>query len=203
MSLDEQMENFATMGGIRPTTNAYNEIYTFKAPETIVETVRRLGLYVEYSTDGVFYPITLYGENLPVKVNFGNVELNETAALDIDITTDSKFKLYNFRGANVALDDKTVFNGSFEEDSIVFASTPLGDIILEQNKTCPIEESITIHANHIGLGNATGKFAGRISYNLSSDNGEIITISASDNSIERADDIFYTAEIHSGLASDR
>ncbi|MBR3917098.1 MAG: chromosome partitioning protein ParA, partial [Bacteroidaceae bacterium] len=189
VALDEQMESFANMGVIHNTSNAYNEIYTFRATETIVETVRRLKLYVEYSSDGPFYPITLYGENLPVQVSFGNIELNETASMDIDITTDKKFKLYNFKGAKVSPEDKTVFNGSFEEDSIVFASTPLGDIILEYNKQCPIEETATIHANHIGLGNAVGKFAGRISYNLLDENGEIITISASDNSTERADDI--------------
>ena len=63
-SIDEQMANMANLG-LRTTTNAYNEIYTFKAPETIGAVVSRLGLRTNYSKPGLLHPETLMASRFP------------------------------------------------------------------------------------------------------------------------------------------
>ena len=80
-SIEEQMEAFANIG-LRSTTSAYNEIYTFRAPETTIETARRLKLYVEYSQKGKLHPTTLYGSNVPVHVEFCDINIQITYASD-------------------------------------------------------------------------------------------------------------------------
>ena len=96
-SLEEQMETFANMG-FRSSTSSYNEIYTFRAPETTVETAHRLKLYVEYSQPGKFHPTTLYGRTVPVYAEFCDTDIESTAGFDIEIRPDSTFTLSNFNG---------------------------------------------------------------------------------------------------------
>lgn len=189
-SIDEQMENFANMGTFRPTTNATNEIYTFKAPETILETVKRLKLYIQYSKDGALYPETLYGETVPVSINLCDKGIEMSASLDIDVNPDKSFKLYNFKGDTS--EGAQVIEGNFDNDSIVLVSSPLGDIILENNTLCLLEKTTTIHVNQIGLQTAAAKYGGKISYSTGEEDSDLIKISISDHSIERADDILET-----------
>ena len=195
-NLSEQMENFASLGGYRQSTNAHNEIYAFKAPETIKETARRLKLYMQYESQGRFHKNTLYGENLPATVNLLSIGNDSTASLDMDFTPDGTFRLYNFRTNGVS--DNTPVEGDFKSDSITLVCTPLGDIILEQNKRCYIKETQTINIRHIGLDNAAAQLGGKLSFNVNdqegeggkgSKSGDIITISINDHSTERADDI--------------
>ena len=195
-NLSEQMENFATLGGYRNSTDVYNEIYAFKAPETIKETARRLKLYMEYESQGRFHKNTLYGENLPAMVNLLNIGNDSTASLNMDISPDGSFKLYNFRADGIS--DNTAVNGDFKEDSITLVCTPLGDIILEQNKHCRFDGKMTIGIRHIGLSNAASKLGGKLNFKVegeddskggNSKGSDIITISINDPSIERADDI--------------
>lgn len=189
-SIDEQMENFANMGTFRPSLNAYNEIYTFKAPETIVEAVRRLRLNMEYQSEGIFHLNTLYGESLPVKVTLCDIGIDEPAALSIDITPEGEFTMHGFKGRNI--EKQSPVKGSFGNDTVTIASTPLGDIILERNMQCHFKEKMTVLVKQIGLQNAAALYGSKVSYILENEDSEIITMSISDLSIERADDILKT-----------
>lgn len=189
-SIDEQMENFANMGTFRPSLNAYNEIYTFKAPETIVETVRRLRLNMEYQSEGTFHLNTLYGESLPIKVTLCDIDVNEPVAFSIDINRNGDFRLHGFKGRN--LKGNTPVNGSFGKDTVTIASTPLGDVILERNMQCRLDDKTTVLVKQIGLQNAAALYGSKIAYVLENEDSEIIKISINDLSIERADDILRT-----------
>ena len=190
-SIDEQMESFASLGTFRPTTNATNEIYTFKSPETILETVKRLRLYIQYSSEGTFHPETLYGEKQPVSAEFCDMGIEMQAAFDISIKPDGSFSIYNFQGGKAKGDESIA--GEFGNDSIVLVTSPLGDIIVERNTGYKIEKETAIHVRQIGLQAAASLFGGRISYSTNDEeNGDIIRITVNDNSIERADDILET-----------
>ena len=194
-NLQEQMENFANMGTGKASTNAYNEIYTFRAPETIRETARRLKLYTEYRSDGAFHSNTLYGESLPAMVNLCDIDIKEQASLTMDITPDGKFRLYGFNGMNA--EGSTTVDGNFDNDTITLVYTPLGDIILERNTRCHLDQPMTIYISHIGIDAASGRLGGKLSFSTSGGNenskaNELINISVNDQSIERADDILTT-----------
>lgn len=186
-SLSDQMENFASMGINKQGTNAYNEIYTFRAPEIIEETVSRLDLHTEYSSEDTFYPNVLYGENLPAAAHICDIDPDENAGFDIEITPEKEFRLYNFKGNTT--DGPKEVSGDFKNDTITLVSSPLGDIILELNTAFRFDGTEKYTVNHIGLHNAASKYSGRLSFQKNDEESEIIAITINDHSIERADDI--------------
>ena len=188
-SLDEQMETFANMG-FRSSTSLYNEIYAFKAPETTIETARRLNLNIEYSQKGKFHPTTLYGTTVPVRADFCDIDPQGTAGFDIEINPDSTFTLSNFTGKTIT-DQRTV-TGKLTSDPLTFAATPVGTIALSYNPQYKIRKPIAYTVKHIGLNHATAKYIGKLGYILSEENNNKISIFINDNSIERADDILRT-----------
>ena len=188
-SLEEQMETFANMG-FRSSTSSYNEIYTFRAPETTVETARRLKLYVEYSQPGKFHPTTLYGRTVPVYAEFCDIDIESAAGFDIKIRPDSTFTLSNFNG-NIISEQHPV-EGKLTNDTQTFVATPIGTIALSINPTYKLRKETSYSVQHIGLHNATGKHINKLSYSIDEENENVISISINDNSIERADDILRT-----------
>ena len=187
-SLDEQMETFANMG-FSTSTSTYNEIYTFKAPETTVETARRLKLHVEYSKEGKFHPTTLYGTTVPVHADFCDIDIQDIAGFDIEIRPDSTFTMYNFSGSTITT--QQTIEGRLENDSLTFVASPVGTIALTPNKAYKIIKPIKYSVKHIGLNNSIGKHLSKLSYSTK-ENSSAISISTSDQSIERADDILRT-----------
>ena len=188
-SLEEQMETFANMG-FRSSTSSYNEIYTFRAPETTVETARRLKLYVEYSQPGKFHPTTLYGRTVPIYAEFCDIDIESTAGFDIVIRPDSTFTLSNFNG-NIISEQRAV-EGKLTNDPQTFVATPIGTVALSPNPTYKTRKEVSYSVQHIGLHNATGKHISKLSYSIDEENDNVITITINDNSIERADDILRT-----------
>ena len=187
-SLDEQMETFANMG-FRTSTNTHNEIYTFKAPETTIETARRLKLYIEYSKAGKFHPTTLYGTTVPVYADFCDIDIQDIAGFDIEIKPDNTFTMFNFSGNTTTT--QQAIEGRLENDSLTFVATPVGTIALSPNKAYKIIRPITYSVKHTGLNHSVGKHLHKLSYNTS-ENNSVISISTNDQSIERADDILRT-----------
>ena len=186
-SLDEQMETFANMG-FRSSTSTYNEIYTFKAPETTVETARRLKLYIEYSQEGRFHPTTLYGRTVPVSAEFCDIDIQDVAAFDIEVKPDSTFTIFNFLGNTIT--GQHAVEGKLSNDPLTFIPTPIGTISLCPTAGYKIIKPTTYTVRHIGLNNSVGKYISRLSYYANENN--TISISTSDQSIERADDILRT-----------
>ena len=188
-SLEEQMETFANMG-FRSSTSSYNEIYTFRAPETTIETARRLKLYVEYSQAGKFHPTTLYGRTVPVHAEFCDIDIESAAGFDIELRPDSTFKLSNFNGNIIG--EQHPIEGKLTDEPQTFVATPIGTIALSLNPACKTMKETSYSVQHIGLHNATGKYVNKLSYSIDEENENVISISINDNSIERADDILRT-----------
>ena len=186
-SLDEQMETFANMG-FRSSTSTYNEIYTFRAPETTVETARRLKLYIEYSQEGKFHPTTLYGRTVPVSADFCDIDIQDVAGFDIEVRPDSTFTIYNFHGKTIT--GQHAVEGKLSNEPLTFVPTPIGTISLCPTAGYKIIRPTTYSVRHIGLNNSINRYIGRLSY-LAKENNTI-SISTSDQSIERADDILRT-----------
>ncbi len=186
-SLGEQMANFANMG-IRTTTNAYNEIYTFKSSEIISKVASTLNLKMQYESEGTFHTNTLYGESLPVTVEFYDLDEESTASVDIDITPQGEFTLRNFAqgGSHIASEP---ISGVLA-DGIALVETPLGKVIVRKNSY--INSVSTIKAKQIGLQAATAITGSKLAFSLKGEDSEIITITINDHSIDRANDILYT-----------
>ena len=189
-SLEEQMETFANMG-FRSSTSTYNEIYAFRAPETTIETARRLKLNIEYSQAGKFHPTTLYGTTVPAYAEFCDIDIEGKAGFDIEIRPDSTFCMFNFQG-ETSTGERSV-EGKFTSDSLTFAATPIGTIALTLNPKYRVRKPVVYSVKHIGLNNATQKHISKLHYSIKEeDKSNMISIAINDHSIERADDILRT-----------
>lgn len=186
-SLSEQMANFANLG-LRTTTNAYNEIYTFKSSEIISKVAHTLNLKMQYESEGTFHTNTLYGESLPITVEFYDLDEESIASTTIDITPQGSFTLYNFSQGSEAIESDSI-HGTLA-DGIALVETPLGKTIIRKNSH--INTPCTITAKQIGLQAATAITGGKLSFSLKGEDSEIITIAINDHSIDRADDILNT-----------
>ena len=194
-SIDEQMANMANLG-LRTTTNAYNEIYTFKAPETIGDVVGKLGLRTNYSKPGLLHPETLYGESLPVTVELYDFDEESSATFSIDITPEDTYTLYNFSCNGKKIEQEPI-SGELV-DRIALAESPLGKIIIRSNPKCEISQTTGIDITHSTTQAAIAMVTGRLHFALPSEESDIITISINDHSIDRADDILNTlVEVYS------
>lgn len=187
-SLDEQMSNFANLG-VRNKTTAYNEIYTFRSPEVITEVVRRLNLKMRYESKGFFHTKTLYGNELPVTVEFYDLDEDERAALTIEITPEGNYTISEISHNGAAIECEPI-TGSLV-DGISMTESAIGKIIIRRGT--PQATTQTIIAKQIGVSTAAAITNGSLAFRLSEEkNSEIITISAHDHSIDRADDILAT-----------
>lgn len=194
-SIDEQMANMANLG-LRSTTNAYNEIYTFKAAETIESVVRRLNLRTNYEKPGTLHPKTLYGEELPITVDFYDIKEEESAALSIDITPEGAFTLHNFQRDGKEIDHAPI-TGELV-DGIALSETPIGKIIIHSTPTFHQSGTTSIDVSHTSMQAAIARTSGRLSFGLPDSESDIITIAITDHSIDRADDILNTlVEVYS------
>ncbi len=194
-SIDEQMANMANLG-LRSTTNAYNEIYTFKAAETIESVVRRLNLRTNYEKPGTLHPKTLYGEELPITVDFYDIKEEESAALSIDITPEGAFTLHNFQRDGKEIDHAPI-TGELV-DGIALSETPIGKIIIHSTPTFHQLSTTSINVSHTSMQAAIARTSGRLSFGLPDSESDIITIAITDHSIDRADDILNTlVEVYS------
>lgn len=186
-SLDEQMANFANMG-IRTATNTYNEIYTFRSSEIISKVVDKLNLRTLYEKEGTFHPITLYGESLPVTIDFYELDDESSATATIEITTEGLFTLHNFTHNGTPLESEPI-DGELL-DGVALADTPLGKAFIRKNSH--IDANSTIKVRHTSRQTAIGATGGKLSFSLKGEDSEIITIQVTDRSIDRADDILAT-----------
>lgn len=186
-TLDEQMANFANLG-IRSTTNAYNEIYTFKASEIMTKVARALNLKMQYESKGTFHANTLYGESLPITIEFYDLDEETFASATIDITPQGNFTLYNFTRNGVGIESTPV--SDVLTDDIALVETPLGKTIVRKNSH--ISKAVTIEAKQTSLQAAAAAISGKLSFSLKDEKSEIITITIRDKSIDRADDILNT-----------
>ncbi|MBQ8543002.1 MAG: polysaccharide biosynthesis tyrosine autokinase [Bacteroidaceae bacterium] len=194
-SIDEQMANMANLG-LRSTTNAYNEIYTFKAAETIESVVRRLNLRTNYEKPGTLHPKTLYGEELPITVDFYDIKEEESAALSIDITPEGAFTLHNFQRDGKEIDHAPI-TGELV-DGIALSETPIGKIIIHSTPTFHQLGTTSINVSHTSMQAAIARTSGRLSFGLPDSESDIITIAITDHSIDRADEILNTlVEVYS------
>ena len=61
-------DEFADLGLFQSNTNIQNEMTNLRAKDLMEEVVKRLGLDVDYYSEGRFHDVVAYGYDLPVKV---------------------------------------------------------------------------------------------------------------------------------------
>ena len=91
---------FSDMGLSGGKSNVNNELIAIQSPAVLLETGKRLHLDVNYAIDGSFHKVALYGEDLPVAVQFLDLSDEQGASLSIQVEQGGRAVLSDFKGVS-------------------------------------------------------------------------------------------------------
>ena len=175
------------LGIPQTSTNLTNEILLMKSGVVAEQVVRRLDLDVNYTREGRFYAITMYGRELPLKLRFCDLADNENASLNAKLQEDGTLTLDGWHRGGHSLSEPA--QQAQLGDTL---ETPLGRIITmpspyyRDGQTCQVQVSRTsLHA-------MSDRVRNKISPSLRDKNSSIIDIRYRDVSLARADDVLNT-----------
>lgn len=186
-SASSDMESFGDFGMFTSNTNIIDEMETMKTPDIMREVVQRLHLDVSYFVDGTFHKQVLYGETLPVTVAFNNLTADESASMDIDFNDDGSVVLSEFMHNGMPMEGSSV-SGKIGTT----LKTPLGRITVKSTTAKNADRSATIHVSKSLLRNAVSGYFSKLTVAQNNDKSNVINLSYSDVSMQRAEDILNT-----------
>ena len=174
--------------GIEQTsTNLTNELLLMKSGVVAEQIVRRLNLDVDYTREGRFYTITMYGRDLPLRLSFCDLADNERGRLWASLQSDGTLTLNDWSKNGQALQDPKVV--MHLGDTV---ETPLGRIAAVASPYYRDGQTCQVRVTRTGIPAASDRVRGKISPNLRDKNSSIIDIKYKDVTLARADDILNT-----------
>lgn len=170
--------------GISPTSaNIQNELQTISSPTLMAEVVDRLDLNDSYSYRTGLRTNTLY-KSSPVLVTVPETLENETFGFDFVMTADSTVEMSNFYNGP----DELAGEAKGRPGQTV--KTPVGELQLVRPKwSSTLEPGTKISFAHSPARRAADGYSAKLNASLGNDKATIITLSITDPSVARADDI--------------
>ena len=180
-----EMSSFAEMGVFNGNTNVNNELTTIQSPDLLAQVIRRLSLDITYQTEGFFHKETLYGQTLPVKVSFKDINDNDFCSFKISIQNGGKVSL-----TDMELNDGNVGEGSVQIPFDKEAKTPVGTLTISRtgNYTDSIAVGMDILIKRTSIPAAITSCQKKMKAALNGDKTTIIDLTYEDVNIQRAED---------------
>ena len=168
-------------------TNVNNEILSLQSPALMTEVVKRLGLNVNYSTDGTFHKEVLYGLAKPYEVEFDGFADNAGVSFTITPEDDGTLTLSHFRL------DGDKYRGEVTAYVDSLTSTPIGTLTVRRlvpSDTTVLEKPV--YVSRSGYSAAGKAYAKKLVVGQSDDESTVIDLSIEDVSPQRAEDLLNT-----------
>lgn len=186
-ALGKMLADFTDMGfSFSDKANVNNVIAAIQSPDVMREVVSTLGIDVSYTSPGTFYDKTLYGKTLPVTVKFRDIGDDETASLNLKFEDGGNVRMAGFTKNGELLYSEPLMCRVGQT-----VHTPLG--ILTIAPTDHYREAagkgLRIDVRKSDLNSATGRFLGGLSVEIADKKSTILSLSYSDLSTARAEDI--------------
>ena len=176
---------FTSMGNTFTRTNIHNEMLTYKSPTYMIDVVKKLHLDMNYTVDGRFHIVELYGSSLPIQIVMPDLENDETASLDVKLTSDGKAVLSKFVRNNQPVSDKR-----YLANLGTVVQTPIGKIMITPTQVYDgTAWEKPIHVYHSTVDAATSRYVGALSVEQSDDRSSVIDLRINDVSQERGEDV--------------
>lgn len=183
---------FNDMGGMfAMNTNVNNELRALLSSDVMFEVVRRLNLDVNYTVDGSFHDIVLYGSNLPVIVSFIDLTDYDNVYCDVSLGDSAASKDY-VKIDNIAY----TVNGEVKQvhepamaslgDTI---NTAIGRLVVQRNVRYSNNDIRYLHVTRTNMYSSQENWSGALSVTQEDEKADVITLEVKDVSIQRADDI--------------
>ena len=186
---------FADMGLGSAKSNVNNELIAIQSPAVLLETGRRLKLDVDYAIDGGFHKVALYGEDLPVTVDFIGFTDEQGASLKLQLESGNRFTIKNLKGTTKSgelIDDCDNIEGKIGQTLI----TPVGKIRVNAapafGNFMVKEGAPLLYVTRSNLYAMTDHIKGSLSASLSEEKATVIDITYKDVITKRAEDVINT-----------
>lgn len=182
---------FSSMGLFSKKTNVYNELLTVTSPSVMYQVVDSLQLDMNYMIrDGLRYK-TLYGSNLPFRVDMLDIPSQGGGAFRMKVEPDGDIELSKFvrseGGERVKYKETvTVTPG---QDII---NTPIGRIKITPNPNYQglgFTKNETLNIYKLAMQNAVELYSQKFGGDLADQDADVIELAVRDVSVERAVDI--------------
>ena len=185
-SLATDASGFANVGIFGTNTDLNNEIYQLQSPAIMLEAVKRLNLQQHYDVQGMFHTETLYGSNLPIRVEMPDVTDADITCFFIDINKKRHLKLFNFSRNNTNFSDVVIEGEMYDT-----LATPLGRVYVEPSRFYYTpDRSIEVHHNLLQA--TLNTYQGRLTVSTARDNSTIINLTLIDHQPQRAEEVLST-----------
>ena len=182
-SLAGEFASFADMGVFSSGTNVYNELITIQSPALMWEVVKRLRLDVNYKEDGTFHDNTLYGESLPVRVNFLDPDTKGSFELEVNAKGNATLTAFIVDG------DKVQGNAKGNVGDTL--TTPLGKLVVQYADAWEGKD-VNLKVGRTSVFGAASGCSAAFTASLNNKNATVIDMSYDDVSTRRAEDILNT-----------
>ncbi len=181
-------EMMSSMGLFNSSPDVNNEMIAFQSPELFAATILRLGDNITYTTRRFIQPVLLYGDSLPVTVDFIGMPDTRSAGLTVNILGKGQVELSRFlspQGKKIKAEPIIANLG----DTV---STPVGQIAVNPGPAYNPEFDNSIAVKHMSLASAIKSFSNKVKISIVDENATVIEIAMTDVCIPRADDFVNT-----------
>lgn len=183
-SISNKASGITDIGLFNTTSTVDNEKYMFMSPDIMMEVVKRLKLQDNYSRQGRFRNFVLYGDDLPIQIVFPDAKPEDAYSLKLKLSGD-EYEISKIRKNRDIYDD--VLIGKIGQT----IKTPAGKLVV--NPTLNYNgDTVTINYVHGGITNTTSMYLGTVAVSIADKQADVITLSLSDVSPQRAEDILST-----------
>jgi capsular exopolysaccharide synthesis family protein len=173
---------FKELGSSRTTADTENEMRALLSAGIMKEAIRRLGLEIEFRSEGRFFDGVIYVDR-PLKIKALGLDEHDAATFTAIITSDSTVMLKNFYY------DGETLGGSMQAIIGDTAQTPIGEITIERTNSLPMFMNREVYIEKHNIDKLANAFCSNLKTELVNENASIIKLSIKDVSTNRATDI--------------
>lgn len=190
-SIGSQLSAFAGMGMLSSNTNIRDEINKLQSPDVMEQVVRKLGLATNYAEPGRFHDKILYGDSLPIMVSMPQLTDEDGVAFTVDVAANGDIRLSDISRSNLRSVGSQAVNFK-QKGPIKFGvtvQTPFGQLLVTPGPNYRPGKEYRVLVGHQPVLAAANKYLGKIDIKLQDQWANTIELTASDNNLDRADDL--------------
>lgn len=184
-------KSFSSLGLFSKNSNVYNELLTITSPAIMYQVADTLQLDMNYFQKDGLRALTLYGSNLPFRIDMLDIDSQESAGFRITAQPDGKmlfYKFYKVEGGKKIKYDKEIDVAA----GASLVKTPIGRVQISPNpRYIPDsdDEEKTIYIIKSAMQNTVELYCTKMTGDLADEDADVIELSIEDTSVERAVDI--------------
>ena len=177
---------FKELGSSRTTADANNEITVLQSVDIMKEAISRLGLEIEFKSEGRFYDGIIYNER-PLKIKTLDLNEGDKATFTAVITSDSTVILRNFTYNALPLG-----NSEIEANISDTVTTPIGNIAIDRTENIGMFKDVEVYIEKHNIDMLANHFSSNLNAKLVKEGTSIIGLTIKDVSTVRATHILTT-----------